>query len=109
MKKKGRKNIKPEEFFKLVAVNSRMVDLEIVKMIYYGLVRTVTKELKGSGKVKLPDFGEFVLKVRNVRKGFDINTRTMVPRTPIAVIRFVPDWKVKRYFYDLGKDGTMVK
>ena len=40
------KSINTEEFFKLVAINAGVTDLETVRDIFYGMVKTISRELK---------------------------------------------------------------
>lgn len=102
------KSIKPEEFFKLIAVNSGVSDLDTVKDIYYGMVRTISRELKEKHLVKLPDWGEFSLRIYKSRKIMDVNRRVPVILPAQPFIKFVSDYKVKKYFYELGKDSTVL-
>lgn len=97
------KSINSEEFFKQVAVNSGIVDLQTVKNIYYGMVRTISKELKGKQIVNLPDWGKFVLTTRKSRKALNIGTRELEILPPKPEVRFKADIKVKKYFHEWGK------
>jgi nucleoid DNA-binding protein len=108
MKNKS-KSIPPEEFFKKVALNSGVNDLQSVRDIFYGVVRTITQELRGDRRaVILPDWGEFSLIIYPERNSLDINDG-IVKRLPAKpVVKFKPDYKVKKYFYALGEEGTVV-
>lgn len=99
------KSIKPEQFFKLVAVNSGVVDLETVQRIYYGLVKTISKELKSAGIVNLPAWGKFSLKTYKARTTTDVNTGQKIMLPPQTMVKFSPDYKVRAYFYEFGKAG----
>jgi len=104
------KSIKPDEFFKLVSVNSGVTDLQTVKDIYYGMIKTISRELKSKHAVKLPLWGEFLLKIMKARKTLNVNTRVIEYLPAKPVVKFEPDYKVKDYFYALGNDeGTMLK
>jgi len=104
------KSIKPEEFFKLVSVNSGIADLQAVKDVYYGMIKTISRELKSKHVVGLPLWGEFLLKIMKARKTLNVNTRVMEYLPAKPVVKFKPDYKVKEYFYTLGNDeGTMLK
>jgi len=102
------KSITPDEFFKQVAINSGTVDLRIVKDIFYGMVRTMSRELTNRQIIKLPDWGEFVLKIHKSRNFVSVNGRSgTLPAK--ATVKFIPDYKVKKFFYALGEDGTVLK
>lgn len=98
------KSITSEEFFKQVAINSG-ADLETVRSVYYGMVRTLSRELKGKQKIKMPDWGEFNIKIHKAKiyKGSNTFAPVLIPAKPL--VKFTPDYKVKRYFYELGSEG----
>lgn len=102
------KSVKPEEFFRLLAVNSGISDLDVVKRVFYGMIKTMSRELKEKQSVKLPDWGEFSLKVHKSRKMIDINEKTLITIPAKPTVKFTPDYKVKKYFYELGQESTMV-
>lgn len=97
------KSINSEEFFKQVAVNSGIVDLQTVKNIYYGMVKTISRELRGRQIINLPDWGKFSLFLRKSKKTLNVSSREMEILPPKTVVKFQPDYKVKKYFYELGK------
>lgn len=95
------KSAKPDEFFKLVSVNSDVSDLVLIKNIFYGIVKTMSRELKARHSVKLPDWGEFKLRIHKSRR-FKSITGEMAILDPKPTIKFAPDYKVKKYFQELG-------
>ena len=97
------KSIKSAEFFRLVAVNSGISDLDVVKRVFYGMIKTISRELKEKHSVKMPDWGEFSLKVHKGRQMVDINDKTLIEIPAKTTVKFSPDYKVKKYFYSLGK------
>lgn len=99
------KSIKPDEFFIQVSINSRVADLETVKSIYYGIVRTMTRELKSRRIIKMPDWGEFYLRVSNPHLSVDVNTGLKVTTLPRLKVKFLPDYKLRKYFYKFGEDN----
>ena len=102
------KSIKADEFFKLVAANSGLHDVSIAKDVYYGMVRTMSRELRGKHSIKLPDWGEFKLKIHKARNFVSVNgERGILPATP--VLKFVADHKVKKYFHAFTDEGTVIK
>lgn len=103
------KSVKPDEFFKLVAINSGVTDLETVRRIFYGIIKTITKELVAKHTIKLPDWGEFILRIYKSRRIFDVTDRShrVIPAKP--TVKFVADYKMKKYFRMLGSDSTVVK
>lgn len=98
-------SIKPDEFFKLVSVNSGISDLPTVKNIIYGMIKTISRELKGKQKIKIPDWGEFRLVVCKPRMARDVNDGQWRMLPAKTSVRFRPDYKVKKFFYEFGKEG----
>src|ERR1035437_3572096 len=90
-----------EEFFKKVALNSQISDIRTVRDVYYGLVRTLSRELKATGTVRLPDWGDFNLKIHKSRRSLNIGTGKIENLGPKATIKFIADRNDKQYFYSL--------
>ena len=103
MKKKRPSGINSNDFFKQVAINSGISDLTVTRDVFYGIVKTISRELKDKQVVQLPDFGEFTLKVRPARNFMDVNTRQVCVLPPRAIIKFTPTIPLKKYFYEFGK------
>lgn len=99
------KSIKPEEFFQKVAINAEGIDLDTARRVFYGMIRTITRELREKHTVVLPDFGEFVIHIHNARNIRDIRGGQIKKLPPLPTVKFRPDVKVKKYFYELGKQG----
>ena len=108
MKRKRPSGITAEEFFKKVAINSRTADLETVRGVFYGMVKTISKELLARNVVNLPDWGEFSLKIHKSRNVGNLKggKRTLPPK---PMVKFIPDYKVRRYFHSLWEEGTVIK
>jgi nucleoid DNA-binding protein len=100
---KAVKSIKPEDFFKLIAIYSGVSDIKTIKDIYYGMVRTISKELNGGRVIKLPDWGEFSLSEYKARTTIDVNSGRVIQLPAKTLVKFTTDWKVKEYFYNWGK------
>ena len=102
------KSIKADEFFKLVAANSGIHDVSIARDVFYGMVRTMSRELKSKHVIKLPDWGEFRLKIHKSRNFVSVNgERGVLPPKP--VLKFVADHKVKKYFHAFIDGGTVIE
>lgn len=100
MKSRINKSITQDEFFQQLALNSGR-DMSSCKDIYYGLIKTIARELKNRRTVKLPDWGDFKLSIYKEREIIDINDKTKKYIPPKPVVKFVPDYKVKAYFRSL--------
>lgn len=102
------KSIGPEDFFKKVAVNAGIMDLQVVRDVFYATVKTISQELKICHTIKLPDFGEFYLHLHKARKFLDMNTKILRQMPPTLTVKFSPDYKIKAYFHEFGKDRTVL-
>jgi nucleoid DNA-binding protein len=97
------KSIKTDEFFRLVTLNSGVNDLRAVQDVFYGMVRTISRELKEKGEITLPDWGTFYLHVHKARKSVDVNNGMLRDLPAKTTVKFSPDLKVKKYFQELDK------
>jgi len=97
------KTVKPKEFFSLIALNSGVNDIETVQRVFYGMIRTISRELREKHSVKLPDWGEFYLKTHKARRGWSVNSGNPVNIPAKVTVKFSPSEKVKQYFYQLGE------
>ncbi len=99
------KSINSEEFFKLVAVKAGIVDLDTVKKVYYGMIKAISNELRNKHVVKMPDWGELSLLMYKSRRTRNINTGRVEALPPKPMVKFVADYKVKKYFHALMDEG----
>lgn len=92
------KSVNSADFFKQVALNSGLSDLQTIKNVYYGMVRTISRELRGRQIVDLPDLGRFLLVTYKSRKCLNVSSREVRIIPPKVVIRFQTDRKIRKYF-----------
>lgn len=97
------KSIKPEDFFKQIAMHAGISDLTVVRDVYYSMVRTISRELKDKEIVTLPDWGTFDLRVHRERLAVDVNDGKKRVLPEKTVVKFTPNDNVKKYFYEWGK------
>ena len=98
------KSIKQDEFFSLITINSGGVDHETVKKVYYGMIKTISRELKSKQIIKLPEWGDFKLKLHKARNSVDVNSKQIIVIPAKATIKFSPDYRVKNYFHKFGTE-----
>lgn len=105
------KSISTEDFFKLITIESGL-DPVTASRIFYSMIKVISRELKGKQIIKLPDWGEFKLKIRKAQHRKSVlageGKRIIVDSPATAEVRFFPDYKVKEYFREFG-EGTMIK
>ena len=102
-----RKGIPPLEFFKQLSIHSGITDLDVVRSVYYGMIKTISRGLKTQHSLRLPDWGEFYLVIQKSRPNRavvgDRIVQDILP--PIPMVKFSPDKAVKKYFQEFGKGG----
>lgn len=101
-------SITPTEFFKKVAVNAGVTDLDLVKDVYYGMIRTISHELRDRQKIMLPDWGKFYLILHKSRRAACINSGKIHIISPRPTVKFAPIIGVKKHFYELWEGKTKI-
>lgn len=97
------KSIKPEEFFKEVSMAAGISDLDVVKRVYYGMVKVMSRQLKARQVVRLPEWGEFKLKIHKSRRFKSIDG-VMGILPPKPTVKWIPYDGVRQYFHEFGEE-----
>lgn len=84
------------KFFGEVAKHCSFSDLSSLQDFYYGLLRTILKELDEVGVVYLPDFGKFTMRVLKNKKIFLVRSRVMADMGEKRNILFQASTKLKQ-------------
>ena len=84
------------KFFNEVAKHCSFADLGSIQDFYYGLLRTILKELEEVGVVYLPDFGKFKMRTLKSKKIFMVRSRTMADMGERRNILFQASTKLKQ-------------
>ena len=92
---------KREQFFKELAVCSRTADIESVKNVYFGFIKTIVHILKDKGECNLPDFGKFYLHIFKSKRMIDVITREIRISPAAKILKFMPDRKLKKFIRHL--------
>jgi len=100
------KELSIEEFFKQISIDSGTMDIDFVRRVYYGMIRTMSRELRTKRRVKMPDWGDFILRMYKERNHRDVNTKQLYRLPPTPMLKFKVDYKLKKYFYALGEEKT---
>lgn len=86
-----------DDFFKLLAVESRVTDVSSVRAVYYGLCRMMLKELIVKNSSELPDLGKFKIKKHSRRQIRNIRTGELQLANESTTVKFIPDQKMRTY------------
>lgn len=97
IKKSKLKSIKKNEFFAQVSSRCNYLPVDLIKDVYYSLIKTIVQEMKMNVSCELPDFGEFVLMMHKERNAFNVGTGTVefLPRK--KTVKFKVAGKLKAY------------
>ena len=97
-----------EDFFAKISERANYINTDLVKEIYYEMVRVSVYELRTKKTVKFPDLGEFHLHRHKERYTTDLRTQKRVLQPAHFVLKFIPDYKIKQYFHDFEGDEERV-
>lgn len=97
------KSIGPEEFFREVSMAAGLSDLDVVKRVYYGMVKVMSRQLKARQIVRLPGWGDFFLKIHKSRR-FKSVTGEMGVLPPKPTVKWKPYLGVRQYFHEFWKE-----
>lgn len=86
-----------KNFFENLAIEAGTSDLEMVRKIYYGLVRKTIRDLGNGKKLIYPDFGEFFVKEQKAKRMMDVRSGVMINIDAVSIVKFKPDYKLKDY------------
>ena len=95
------KSIGEEEFFREVAMAAGISDLSTVKQIYYGMIRTLGRQLKSKHLVRMPDWGDFSIMIAKSRKFKSVRGEVGV-LPPLPTVKWKACENVKKHFHELG-------
>ena len=84
-------------FFQAVANNCKFRDAEVVKDVYYAMIRTILQECKTTGKILMPDFGTIVLHVMKPKTIRNINTGLTDISKEYRLLKFKMSTMLKNY------------
>lgn len=106
-KTRGRVYLKQDEFFKKVSEYCNYLDEETIERVYRGLIKATMQELRRTGMVRFPDFGDFTLVMYPERKSYDVTSGGLITIPPRRSVKYHVDYKVKAYLREIeGWDMT---
>ena len=88
------------DFYHLVSVKSGL-DVEVVKRVYFAIIKVITEGLRDWGEILLPELGRFSIIIYSGRKIRDVNTREVKQTLPVRVLKFAPWYTIKDYVKSL--------
>jgi nucleoid DNA-binding protein len=98
---KEKKELNREEFFSEISQLANFCDVELVRNVYYGMIKVMSRQLKAGKRIKLPDWGRFYLHNAVPRRIVDYRSKQIISLGMKKYVKFEPDDKVKVYFRGL--------
>jgi len=102
-KTKKEMNLMPNDlFFSKIAEKCNYIDKDLVKMVYYEMVRLTSQELRHNGAIRYPDLGDFYIKYHKERLSRSIVSGQIIKIPAIKTVKFAVNSKIKKYFASLS-------
>lgn len=98
---KSKNFLKTNEFFNKVSEKSNFTDPSMVAEVYYGLLKTITEELRAGNTVRLPELGDFYVQVRKNMTSYMFHTGGIHRRESVKVVKFSACANIGKYFNSL--------
>ena len=86
-----------ESFFNNLALEAGTNDVDIVKKVYYGLIRKTIRDLGNGKSLVYPEFGEFHIKEQKAKKMRHVITGEIINIDSVNTARFKPCIRLKEY------------
>jgi len=86
-----------ENLYRNISKRVNYIDENLVKNVYYAIIKEILANLKDFSGIRLPDFGKFEIIVHKERRIGKIRTKELVVVPPTKLIKFYPCEKLKNY------------
>lgn len=90
--------LKPIPLFAKISEKSGYIDPTTVAEVYYGLLKTITEELRAGNIVRLPELGDIYLQNRKNMTTFMFHTGGIHRRESVKVVKFSACTNIGKYF-----------
>lgn len=94
-------SISPDEFFNKVSSSCNYIDSNLVKDVYYAIIKAASQELRDKKVINLPDFLLIRLDEQKARRALNVNNGIFYTIPPMYKLNSVFDYKIKKYFSSL--------
>jgi len=90
-----------EDIFDEISAECNYIDRDTVRSVYYALIKVISRKLRIKSAAMIPDWGRFYLHRHSPRMSLDVNSGTFKSLEAKTTVKFTPDYKVKKYFYEI--------
>ena len=102
-KRKSELNLmKDNEFFARIAEKCNYMSEDLVREVYYEMIRLTSSELRHNGAIRYPSLGDFYIRYQKEKMMIHQGTGEKMKVSPRKIIKFLPDYKIKKYFASLS-------
>lgn len=101
---KSKKYLKPAELFEKISAKSNFTDPAMVAEVYYGLLKTITEELREGNTVRLPELGDFFVQNKKSMATYMFHTGGIMKRNNVKIVKFSACANIGKYFNALRSD-----
>lgn len=93
-----------KKFFENLALEVGTNDIDVVKKVYYGLIRKTIRNLGNGKSLVYPEFGEFYVKEQKAKRMVHVISGNMIDIDSVSTARFKPSIRLKEYVKAKNKD-----
>jgi len=90
------------DLLQIISTHANYISPDIVRDVYYGLVRVIGLELRDKGAIELPDLGYLVLHTHKARRALNVSNGLLEMLPEKSTIKFKPCHDLKKHFHLLG-------
>lgn len=91
-----------DDFFNTLAERCNYINTDLVKEVYYELIKLTTQQLRKQGSIRYPVFGDFILKYKKPRELISVHNGQRMTIPMRKVVKFTPSPKLRKYFVSLS-------
>jgi len=90
--------MKADDMFEEIANRCSYIESDLVRTVYYELVRLMGKQLKDKGMVRMPEWGDFHLIYHKERDMKHVRSGDTIHIPAKKTVKYVPNYKLKNHF-----------
>ena len=91
-----------DQFFSKISSKCNYISEDLVRQIYYELVRLTSDELRHNGAIRFPALGDFYIKYHKEKMIHNVNNGQMIKLAPHKIVKFIPNSKIRKFFASLS-------
>lgn len=91
-----------KDFFARISEKCNYISEDLVKDIYYAMVKLASQELQHNGAIRFPALGDFYLKYHKERNLRSVADGQIIRIPAKKSIKFSPNQKIRAFFHQLG-------